>query len=254
MSIPVKSPIDMGSQKIVNLLDPTNPQDAASKAYVDGHTGGGSGWPNPSMGAFTFIYASLTANSSNFTVGIGRDTSATFGTTGGNGSPGGTIIGVTLTGSTASGFEGSLLHAYNVSPYMNVQVGVNGTTAGRLWVGLTSNGGSTQMASNNPAGNYAAFLWEVGNNFKCITKDGTTQTIVDSGVALVSGTLYRLTINCDSANSQVLFYINGSLVATITTHLPTAATAMKWMQGLTQTTGSGDQLFAGRVFVVDQLS
>jgi len=37
MAIPVGSQIDMGSQKIVSLLDPTSAQDAATKNYVDSH-------------------------------------------------------------------------------------------------------------------------------------------------------------------------------------------------------------------------
>ncbi len=32
--------LDLGSNKIVNVTDPTNPQDAATKAYADSITGG----------------------------------------------------------------------------------------------------------------------------------------------------------------------------------------------------------------------
>jgi hypothetical protein len=37
------NPIDAGTQQIANLVDPSNPQDAATKAYVDAQSGGGGG-------------------------------------------------------------------------------------------------------------------------------------------------------------------------------------------------------------------
>lgn len=58
-----------------------------------------------------------------------------------------------------------------------------------------------------------------GTNWKCKTANTGTITTTDSGVA-VSTSFVRLTIVSDTAN--VYFYINGTLVATNTTNIPTA--------------------------------
>lgn len=227
----------------------------AAGSGTTGATGSsGLGFPSPTMGMMSYLYPAI-GTITNLTA-MGHDTSSSFGTLGGNGGGVGPIIGITVLTSTASGCEGSLCHPYNYSPYLNMQWGIAATGANvRSWAGLTSNSGSTQCGATNPAGDYAAFRWAQGvdTNIQCITKDSSTQTVVDSGVPVTLGAVNKLAINCDSANSQVLFYINGSLVATITTHLPTAATAMKWMSGFTQTAGTGAQLYIGRVYVVDQL-
>lgn len=211
-------------------------------------------FPSPTMGLQSYLYPAI-GSITNFTA-VGHDTSTSFGTVGGNGGGVGQYIGITMSGTTKSGYIGSLCHPFNAAPYMNTMWGLGtGITNTLSWVGLTENNGTIQLAGNVPSGNYAMFRYANGTDttLKCITCDNVTQTIVDSGVTVTANTIYKLTINLDFANSQVLFYINGTLVATITTHLPTAATALAWFSGITQTSGTGNQIFIGRTYIFDQL-
>lgn len=104
------------------------------------------------------------------------------------------------------------------------------------WLGFTDQTAATMAAGANPAGNYAAFRFVNGTDthFQCVTKDGTTQTVTDSGVAPSAGfwastssNVFQIISNDGVPNVQ--FYINGTLVATNTTHLPTSGTATAWM-------------------------
>ena len=107
------------------------------------------------------------------------------------------------------------------------------------WLGFTDRTLAVQAASGNPAGNYACFRFVAGTDttFKCVTKDGTTQTVTDSGITPAAGFwtglgtsighLFQIISN--DTVPEVLFYIDGALVATNTAHLPTSGTATSWI-------------------------
>jgi len=60
-------------------------------------------------------------------------------------------------------------------------------------------------------------------NWACKTANASSRTTVTTGVAVNAGQWYKLSIAVASDNSQALFFIDGILVATITTTLPTVA-------------------------------
>lgn len=103
------------------------------------------------------------------------------------------------------------------------QVRIVDTTNIRVWVALAAGDPS---GSATPAVEMAGFRFDTGasdTTWQCRTRDGTTGGISNSGVA-VSSAVYRLRMVLDG--SQVLFYINDTLVATRTTNLPGSSTLL----------------------------
>lgn len=97
----------------------------------------------------------------------------------------------------------------------------------RLWAGLTDQTGPTMSAAADPAGNYAAFRFDTAagdTNWQCITKDGTTQGVTDSGVA---PTTSNALLEIAHTASSIIFRIDGVVVATRTANLPTAGTNLR---------------------------
>jgi hypothetical protein len=97
-------------------------------------------------------------------------------------------------------------------------------TAIRLFMGITDSDLHLQTTAN-PTGNYAIFRADKSvpdTNYQCITKDGTTQNVIDSGVAIDTN-FHRFEIICNDSVPNVKFYIDGNLVATSIVHTPTAA-------------------------------
>lgn len=67
--------------------------------------------------------------------------------------------------------------------------------------------------------------------WECVTRANNVETVSDSGVAVVAGTIVRLGITINAAATSVTFTIDGATVATITTNIPTGAgrqTGLVW--------------------------
>jgi hypothetical protein len=102
----------------------------------------------------------------------------------------------------------------------------------RIWMGLFSN---DPMASDTPALHLAAFRYAPATDttayWRCVTDDGGgAPTVTATDIEIEADTRYVLKVDCtDPASIQ--FYINGTLVATHTTDLPSTSQDLGcWMQ------------------------
>lgn len=132
--------------------------------------------------------------------------------------------------------------------------GVDQTTNERVWVGLTDQAMTTQAASDNPAGDCAAFRYSSGaeSTWKCITKDGTTQNITDSSVS-ADTSVHKFEIVFDDAAPNVKFYIDGTLVATHTANLPSASKNMRFVNNVQTLANEAKTIRTGWVYVESDL-
>lgn len=97
----------------------------------------------------------------------------------------------------------------------------------RTWIGTSDNDPSGSDAPG--ATNIAAFRYSTGipdTNFQCIVNDGAgSPTATDSGVA-ADANIHLFKIAFTSGHAK--FYIDGALVADVTSNLPTGSATMGW--------------------------
>jgi len=100
--------------------------------------------------------------------------------------------------------------------------------------GFTNITGQAYM-TNNPAGSYCMLQYRPSRdtNFQLMTKDGVTQNLVDTGVAVVVNTVYYVALDFDSANTLATLSIYDStytLLASVTSavNLPIPALDIRW--------------------------
>ncbi len=153
-------------------------------------------------------------------------TAATLNDTAGTSSTNTTFIRGSTTG--ANGF------------FYRARIGVVDTTSIRVYSGLADQTSVTMVGNDNPAGNYTGFQFSTNRsdtNWQFITKDGTTQKVINTGIAFTANKVYDLTFFCSQQCTSITWRVdnvtdgtnaNGSLDS----NLPTTTTAMRIDEGV----------------------
>lgn len=109
-----------------------------------------------------------------------------------------------------------------------MKAAIDGVVDSRYWWGfsdVTPSNAESIMNSDTPAANFVGFRWNSttdGSNFQAICQtDATHQTKVDTGVAVVADAYHLFEVVPTVGGTVITFYIDGVLVATISTNLPT---------------------------------
>jgi hypothetical protein len=127
-----------------------------------------------------------------------------------------------------SGISGNLNYNSSANAGLQANVRLVSTASTRNWIGFTNQTLATMNGGSNPVGNYAAFRYDTSvsgeTTWKCVTKNGTTQLVNDSGIT-VGTTFIKMDILINA--TSVVFKINGSVVCTNTSSLPTGSTMMR---------------------------
>lgn len=98
-------------------------------------------------------------------------------------------------------------------------------------------------------GAYFKYNYNVnGGRWECISNNGGSTTVVDSGVALTGGVFQKLTIAADALGTSIKYYIDGVLVATITTNLYSGSANVGFGVSIHKTATGGT---TSRTFLVD---
>jgi len=121
-------------------------------------------------------------------------------------------------------------------------------TSIRYWIGMFS--ANPDAVSDLNAIHGAAFRYDTGVDgtafWRCVTgNNGGSETSTTTTVAITSSTRYLLRIEAGASN--VNFYIDGVLVATHTTTLPTATQLMGYAARCTTLTGASRRILWSRM-------
>lgn len=140
---------------------------------------------------------------------------------------------------------GNLIYRTGRNITFNTSAAIQGGTSSfRGWMGLTDQIWDTMATNDTPAGNFVGFLITTNvtagftnNAWVCNSKDNVAQKTVVTTQALDSN-YHKFSITFNDSVPNVVFQIDGSTVATITTNLPSASTNLRLVMSAQSFTGS----------------
>lgn len=100
----------------------------------------------------------------------------------------------------------------------------------RIFAGVTARTAATSVFTNG------FFFRVTGTLLEAVSHDGTTETAVSWGTAIAADGVYRLRARRTSTDIQ--FFVNDALIATITTNLPSVSAAMHCEAAIMKTVGT----------------
>ena len=158
----------------------------------------------------------------------GTGASGTFNVAGSDGEHPG--VAQNSTGSTAAGrschchLEASTIqfgtYPWRSAGVFRVPTVSDGTNTFTVVIGFTD----TFTGGAATDGAYFRYTHSVNSGrLECVTRSNSSETATDSGVTVAANTWVSYRIIVNTAGNQVLFYLNGSLVQTHTTNIPTGS-------------------------------
>lgn len=128
--------------------------------------------------------------------------------------------------------------------FFSARIGVVDTTSIRTFVGLGNQTIATMVGADAPTGHHIGFQYSTNRsdtNWQFEMRDGTTQNVVNTGVAFTANKVYDLSFYCVNQCNSVSWQIKNITDGTITkgstsSNLPGASTSLRMVVGVSTLT------------------
>lgn len=141
--------------------------------------------------------------------------------------------------------------------FFNARVAVVDTTLVRLFTGLGNQTTAVMVQNDNPAGHHVGFQYSTARGdttWQIESKDGTTQTIVDTGIPVTAAKVYDMYLFCTPQCASISWRIDNvtdgtTAEGTKSTNLPGGSTAMRMITGVSTLTTAAKNYRMQRLYV-----